>query len=164
MEFGIGYGTKNYSIYYDDISTEKSIIKNAFLYTPINFHQRIFTDTNNTLSFSIGIASLFPFKYNVNTIYHNGKEINNDDIYYTKIGNNLKLGFRYHRKLTDRFILFVELYSTYKFNQDHYSVGPSAIDDKEERFEAGINIGLEFLANKKELIFYLKKRKDETKN
>jgi hypothetical protein len=28
----------------------------------------------------------------------------------------------------------------------------------EDRFEAGINIGLEFLANKNESIFYIKKR------
>lgn len=161
FELGFAYGTKNYSFIYHDIysSMEKDNLELNYYFIPIFFNQRLFTDSNNTISLSFGNVFIKAFGYSKETFFKDGTKTNRENIPINyKLGNTLRLGIKYSKNISAKFILFTELYANYKFNTDYYESGSSLqyFDLTDDRFDTGINVGIEWLFNKKELIYYKK--------
>ncbi len=161
IEIGFAYGTKNYFFIYRDIysSVEKENLKLNYYFIPLFFNQRLFTDLNNTISLSLGTVFIKASGYSKETFFKDGTKINRENIPVKyKLGNTLRLGIKYSKNISYRFILFTELYANYKFNTDYYESGSSLqyFNLTDDRFDMGINVGIEWPFNKKELTYYKK--------
>jgi hypothetical protein len=68
-------------------------------------------------------------------------------------GSSFRLAFQYHRKLNNAFNLFSGVYTEYKFKLDYISFNSSQpqwhSSYSEDRFLAGINIGVEWIYTRK---------------
>jgi len=162
VELGFAYGTKNYSYYYRDINSpiEKENVQLNYYFIPFIFNHRLFSDSGNTISLSLGTVFIKASGYSKETFFKDGTKTNQENIPVDyKWGNTLRPGFKYSRFLTAKLILFTELYANYKFNMDYYESGSSlqSFDLTEDRFDIGINIGVEWLFNKNQLTYYKRK-------
>jgi hypothetical protein len=163
IELGFAYGTKNYSFYYRDVysSMEKENIQLSYYFIPVFFNHRLFSDSINTISFSLGSVFIKAFGYSRETFFKDETIINREKIPANyKLGNTLRIGIKYSKSLSAKFIFFTEIYANYKFNIDYFETGssPHYFDLTDDRFDSGINVGIEWLFNKKELKYYQKIR------
>lgn len=163
FEIGFAYGTKNYLYNYRDVYSDiqSENVQLNYYFIPISFNQRLFTDSINTISLSLGTVFLKPFGYSKDIILKDGTKNNQDNIPVNyKFGTSVKLGLKYSKSISPKILLFSELYASYKFNIDYYESGSSTqyFDLTDDRFNMGVNIGIEFLLTKRELIYYKKKK------
>lgn len=163
LEIGFAYGTKNYFFNYRDVysSIQSENIQLNYYFIPVLFNQRLYTDSVNTISLSLGTVFLKPFGYAKETVLKDGTKRNQDNVPVNyKLGNTVRIGFRYSKKISPKILLFSELYANYKFNIDYHESGPSIqyFDLTDDRFNIGVDIGLEFLFTKRELTYYKKKK------
>lgn len=160
IEFGFGYGTKNYTFHYrDDASpiTEEKMQLNYYM-IPIVIHKRLFTDSKNTVSLSLGSVFLKPFDYSKETIFKDGSKLDARDLPVSyEIGNTVRFGMKYGRNLiSPKFMIFTEIYGDYKFNMDYSESGSSVLrhDLTDDRFNLGLKVGVEWIFSKNQLNYY----------
>lgn len=160
FEFGVAYGTKNYTFQYTEVAspiTEEKMQLSYYM-LPIMIHKRLFTDSKNTVSLSLGSAFLKPFEYSKETIFKDGsKQYARDIPVNYKIGNTARIGMKYSRSLIgSKLIVFSGLYGDYKFNMDYSERGSSLYhhDLTDDRFSLGLNFGIEWIFTKTPLTYY----------
>ncbi len=157
LEVGFAYATKDYSYYhyYKNIKTEETHVHLNNYFIPLIFNNRIFTDSINTFSLSFGTVFIKPSGYYTDRIFRDSTTINSENKFVlNKWDYSLRIGFKYSRLLSAKLILFSELYGNYKFNPDNRGSAIQYLYIEDDRFDMGINIGLELLFNKKKLDYY----------
>lgn len=160
FEFGFGYGTKNYTFHYRDVASSITEEKMQLSYymIPIVIHKRLFTDSKNTVSLSLGSVFLKPFDYSKETIFKDGSKRDALDLPVSyEIGNTVRFGMKYGRNLiSPKFMIFTEIYGDYKFNMDYSERGSSALrhDLTDDKFNLGLKVGVEWIFSKNQLNYY----------
>ncbi len=83
---------------------------------------------------------------------HNPRTINGTPVAY-KAGNSFRLAFQFHRKLNNAFHVFSGVFTDFKFHLDDIRIGSSLPhwhpSYSEDRFLAGINLGIEWIYKKR---------------
>jgi len=160
IELGVAYGTKNYTFHYRDVAsaiTEEKMQLSYYI-IPIIIHKKLFTDSKNTVSLSLGSAFLKPFGYSKETMFKDGSKQDARDMPVNyKIGNTARFGMKYSRSLIgSKLIVFSGLYGDYKFNMDYSERGSSLYhhDLTDDRFSLGLNFGIEWIFTKTPLTYY----------
>lgn len=160
IEFGIAYGTKNYTFHHRNLNSlaSEEKVQLSYYLIPIIIHKRLFTDSKNTVSLSLGSVFLKPFGYSKETLFKDGSKEDNRELPVSyKIGNTVRLGMKYSRNLIGpKFMIFSEIYGDYKFNMDYSERGSSVLlyDLTDDRFNLGLNIGVEWIFSKSQLNYY----------
>lgn len=159
IEIGVAYATKNYYIIYHDeySSLEKENIELNYYIIPILFEKRLLDVSNSTISLSFGTLLIKPFGYSIKSLFKDGTKTDRQNVPVNyKLGSTLRFGFKYSKKITDQFILYSELYANYKFIKDYYESGssPKYFNLTDDRIDAGIIVGMEWLFKKSALRYY----------
>lgn len=152
LETGFAYGTKN--------PTNGRL---NYCFIPILLNRRVYTDSCNTFSISLGSVLLFPFGYSREKIEPDGAiTLEKIPVKY-RVGSTVRIGLQYSRRFYKNFFFFSEIYANYKVVMD-YQFYSSHFDSNfynlsDERFDIGIRLGVEWVFAKKELIYYKRANK-----
>lgn len=161
IELGFAYATKNYTFKSQNelAAYDKTDVELQYYFIPLMLSRRLFTDTKNTFSLGLGAVFLKPFRYKSQTFYKDGTMSKPDataPVDY-KTGTSVRLGISYSRQLfASDFMIFTEVYGDYKFNMDYNEPGSSIeySDLTDDRFDMGVNIGIEWLFTRAALPYY----------
>lgn len=162
VDLGSSFGTKNYLFDYMNTNSNrrKEIWKLSYIILPVSFSQRVFCNTNNSISLAIGITFIRPLRLSKEITFADGSLVRKDNIPVDyKVGNTGRFGIKYSRRISQRIFLFSEAYNDYKFNFEYYRNGSGSeyTNLTKDRFSAGINLGIEWVFNNRELDYYKKK-------
>lgn len=153
VEIGFAYGTKNYYLNYRDIysSLEREDIQLSYYLIPLIYNHQLFANSKNNFFLSVGTVFLKPFGYSKEALFKDDTKTKEENIpIHYKLGNTARIGLRYSKDISNKFILFLDSYADYKFNLDYYESGSSLryFNLTNDRFGININLGIEYSLKK----------------